>query len=604
MVQFRRAAREIVAKIVYYGPPLGGKTTNLRMLWEGYPPEVRGELIVLPAGADRTIYFDCLPLTFHKLKGWEVKIQLYTVPGQVRFNATRQVVLKGVDGIVFVADSQRQVASANQESWLNLKDNLSKQGLFLDHLPHVLQFNKRDLSDIIPVEELNADLNEYNAPFFEAVAVQGIGVEETLQGIVRLVIRSLRDRFNLKEETAGAPISSPPPDSQVATQVELKLGGDEQETGKVSVFPFPVPPPEVTPPTLPLVKPIGAGKVPDQVELTASTGAASALAEEEPASEAAYPSRGVGPSEGGAASLGVTFAETELPKVPFGVEVSTEDAVSPQVLSSSVAQETATMVPADLTSPVFEAMPFPMQEAAPSQEPWLELPPPGEGEIGLAQSREDAATISFFSGEEAPTAAPETTTLEEPFSLVGEPQASPAPGGDFAVASVEPIFAPEKGEVGETSTIDQQGVAADELEPGSQCLFSPEAVVQPQEVEYGELAFGEPVENAEDRTSALGEAFPSGSGELPVSDPFPMVPVVSAGPQAGEDVFASVPAPSPELVPPKVTLEKVLPKVVARHGEVRELEVEVPVPAVWVGGRRVALQLRLILVPEEENHEP
>lgn len=602
MVQFRPAAREIVAKIVYYGPALGGKTTNLRMLWEGYPPEVRGELIVLPAGADRTIFFDYLPLTFHKLRGLKLRIQLYTVPGQVRFDSTRQVVLKGVDGIVFVADSQRQAAAANKESWLNLKKNLSKQGLFLDHLPHVLQYNKRDLADILPVEDLDAELNEYNAPFFEAVAIQGIGVEETIQGIVRLVIRSLRDRFNLTLEAPGE--VRPSPVSQATAPQTPERSRDEQQTGRVSVVPFAIPAPEVTPPTLPLVKPTGAGKVPDRLELTPSTGAARASAEGEAASEAPHLREGVGPSEGGAAPLGVTSTETELPKVPFGVEISTEGAVSPQVPTSSVAQETATMVPADLTSSVFEAVPFPTQEA-PFQEPWLELPPPpGEGEIGLAQSREDVATISFFSGEEGPTAAPETTTLEEPFSLVGEPQAPPAPGDDFAVASVEPIFAPEKGEIGETSTVDQQGAPGDELEPGSQCLLSTEAVVQPQEVEYGESAFGEPVKTAEDQTFARGEVFPFGSGELPVSDPFPMAPVASAGPQAGEDVFAIFPAPSPKLVPPKVTLEKVLPKVVARHGEVRELEVEVPVPAVWVGGRRVALQLRLILVPEEENHEP
>ncbi|MGQ9836105.1 MAG: hypothetical protein ACUVRQ_09050 [Thermoanaerobaculaceae bacterium] len=603
MVQFRPAAREIVAKIVYYGPSLGGKTTNLRKLWEGYPPEVRGELIVLPTGADRTIFFDYLPLTFHKLRGLEVRIQLYTVPGQVRFNSTRQVVLKGVDGVVFVADSQREAAAANKESWLNLKNNLSKQGLFLDHLPHVLQYNKRDLADIIPVEDLDAELNEYNAPFFEAVAIQGIGVEETLQGIVRLVIRSLRDRFNLTVEAPGGPRPSPLPVSQVTAPQRPEANRDEQQTGRVSVVPFSIPRPEVTPPTLPFVKLTETGKVSAPVELTTSTGAARASAEGEPPSEAAYPSEGVSPSEGSGALLGVTSAEAELPKVPLGVEVLEEGAVSPSAPTFPVAQETATTVPAGLTSPVFEPPPFSTQEAAPSQEPWLELPPPpGEGEIGLAQAREDAATMPVFSGEEAPTLAPETTTWEEPFSLVEEPQAPPTPVDVFAVAPVEPIFEPEKGEIGETSTVDQLRAAGDELEPGSQ--LPPEAVVQLQGVGYGEPAFGEPVVAAGVQTSAPGEAFPLGSGELPGPDPFPMAPVASAGPLAGEDVFAIVPAPFPEVVPPKVALEKVLPKVVARHGEVRELEVEVPVPAVWVGGRRVALQLRLILVPEEENHEP
>ncbi|MCS7183555.1 MAG: ADP-ribosylation factor-like protein, partial [Thermoanaerobaculum sp.] len=250
MVQFRPSAREIVAKIVYYGPPLGGKTTNLKMLWQGYPDEVRGELIVLPTGTDRTIFFDYLPLTFRRLRGMDLRIQLYTVPGQVRFDSTRQVVLRGVDGVVFVADSQRQALAANRESWANLKKNLALQGLFLDRVPHVLQFNKRDLADILSVEELNQTLNEFNVPFFEAVAIQGIGVEETLEAIAKLVVRSLRDRFNLAME--------PQPGLQVVPQA-----AEDVATRPVSIKPQPLPrnglgsreplpPPELTPPTVPL----------------------------------------------------------------------------------------------------------------------------------------------------------------------------------------------------------------------------------------------------------------------------------------------------------------------------------------------------------------
>ena len=200
MVQFRPRAREIIAKIVYYGPPLGGKTTNLRTLYAGYPPETRGELVTVPAGGDRTIFFDFLPVSAGTLRGMRVRVQLYTVPGQVHYNATRQVVLRGVDAVVFVADSQRELLRSNRESWENLKENLALQGLSMTSVPHVLQYNKRDLADLLSIDDLDNLLNEFNAPFYEAVATTGIGVEETLQGVVRLVARSLRDRFRIPED--------------------------------------------------------------------------------------------------------------------------------------------------------------------------------------------------------------------------------------------------------------------------------------------------------------------------------------------------------------------------------------------------------------------
>ena len=149
MVQFRPKPREIIAKIVYYGPPLGGKTTNLRTLYKGYPADTRGELVVVPAGGDRTIFFDFLPLDAGRLRGMKLRVQLYTVPGQVHYNATRQIVLRGVDAVVFVADSQRELMRSNRDSWENLKNNLLLQGLTLSDLPHVLQYNKRDCSDIL-----------------------------------------------------------------------------------------------------------------------------------------------------------------------------------------------------------------------------------------------------------------------------------------------------------------------------------------------------------------------------------------------------------------------------------------------------------------------
>ena len=204
MVHFRPQAREIIVKVVYYGPPLGGKTTNLRTLYQGYPASTRGELVVVPAGGDRTIFFDFLPMDAGQLRGMRLRVQLYTVPGQVHYNATRQVVLRGIDGVVFVADSQRELMRANKESWENLKENLLLQGLALADLPHVLQYNKRDLAGIAEIDEMDQLVNEYSSPFFEAVASQGIGVEETLQGVVKLVARSLRERFRVGAE-AGLP---------------------------------------------------------------------------------------------------------------------------------------------------------------------------------------------------------------------------------------------------------------------------------------------------------------------------------------------------------------------------------------------------------------
>ncbi len=258
MVQFRPRAREIIAKIVYYGPPLGGKTTNLRTLYAGYPPDTRGELVTVPAGGDRTIFFDFLPVAAGTLRGMRVRVQLYTVPGQVHYNATRQVVLRGVDAVVFVADSQRELLRANRESWENLKENLALQGLNLTSLPHVLQYNKRDLADLLSVDDLDNLLNEFNAPFFEAVATTGIGVEETLQGVVRLVARSLRERFRIPtEEGVGfgeeprpvgpeepPPVSAPP---KPAPAPAAPLFGGPPVEAAATTRPVP-PPPVFTPP--------------------------------------------------------------------------------------------------------------------------------------------------------------------------------------------------------------------------------------------------------------------------------------------------------------------------------------------------------------------
>jgi signal recognition particle receptor subunit beta len=186
MVFFNYALRKLNAKIVYYGPGLCGKTTNLQWIHDHFEGGQRGKMISLSTEGDRTIFFDLLPLDIGEIRGMEVTLQLYTVPGQVHYNSTRQLVLRGADGVVFVADSQSTMRTSNIDSLRNLAENLSLQGVELESFPHVLQFNKRDLGDLISIEQLDDDINTHSMPFFEAVATDGVGVQETLEGIVKL----------------------------------------------------------------------------------------------------------------------------------------------------------------------------------------------------------------------------------------------------------------------------------------------------------------------------------------------------------------------------------------------------------------------------------
>jgi len=186
--------KEISIKIVYYGPGLGGKTSSLQHIHRAIKPDSRGQLVSLSTGVDRTLYFDFLPVKLPKLRGYTIRVQLYTVPGQVHYNSTRKLVLTGADGIVFVADSQRPRREANIESFQNLQDNLREQGLSLDRMPHLLQYNKRDMPDLLSVAELDSALNPHRAPTFETSATKGVGVFEALKSITTLVLSDLRRR--------------------------------------------------------------------------------------------------------------------------------------------------------------------------------------------------------------------------------------------------------------------------------------------------------------------------------------------------------------------------------------------------------------------------
>ncbi len=191
MSMINYASREITCKLVYYGTGLGGKTTNLEHIHSRVDPDSRGKMISLSTETDRTLFFDFLPVDLGEIRGFKTRFQLYTVPGQVYYNASRKLILKGVDGIIFVADSQAHRAEANVEAMHNLYENLSSYKIDLDQIPFAIQYNKRDLDSALPLEALRQELNPGGVPDFEAVAIDGTGVFETLRAVSKLVVKTL-----------------------------------------------------------------------------------------------------------------------------------------------------------------------------------------------------------------------------------------------------------------------------------------------------------------------------------------------------------------------------------------------------------------------------
>ena len=202
---------QITAKIVYYGPGLCGKTSNLQWIHQKTAGRSRGEMLSLETETDRTLFFDLLPLDVGVIGGMKVRLQLYTVPGQVFYNTTRRLVLKGVDGVVFVADSQLAAREANRESLVNLEANLAELGLSTSAVPLVFQYNKRDIRNIIPVETLHEDLNPQGAPHFEAAAVHGLGVFETLKVISRMALANIKTKIAEEDRRQQKTVDATPP---------------------------------------------------------------------------------------------------------------------------------------------------------------------------------------------------------------------------------------------------------------------------------------------------------------------------------------------------------------------------------------------------------
>ncbi len=244
MVLFNYSAKELTAKVVYYGPGLCGKTTNLQVIYNSLPQSVKGKMLSLSTKTDRTLFFDFLPLDLGEIAGMKTRIQLYTVPGQVFYNETRRLVLKGSDGIVFVADSQAHLLNANIESLNNLEDNLKTHGMSLKDMPLVLQFNKRDLPSLSSTEEMNLAINKYNAPFYESVATTGIGVQDTLRAITKLVLIHLSKKFDLKipsqieekkkvEEEEGIDVEKVPQTVGVAQHQEESISYSSEDQSEI-----------------------------------------------------------------------------------------------------------------------------------------------------------------------------------------------------------------------------------------------------------------------------------------------------------------------------------------------------------------------------------
>jgi mutual gliding-motility protein MglA len=251
MVLFNHAAHQMAAKIVYYGPGLCGKTTNLSMVYQKTSLKARGEMVSLNTDTDRTLFFDLLPMDMGVVWGFKTKLQLYTVPGQVFYNSTRKLVLKGADGIVFVADSQTQMLEANRESLRNLGINLQELGVDLLEMPLVFQWNKRDLSGLLPVAVLEKELNPQHLPSFCSVASEGIGVFETLKGITRQTLVHIKTRHFTTAGTlvveSAAPAPVPPQKTQPKPALQGKLTAPKPMPLKVAVPVIAPPQPRTAP---------------------------------------------------------------------------------------------------------------------------------------------------------------------------------------------------------------------------------------------------------------------------------------------------------------------------------------------------------------------
>jgi len=687
MVFFNYALRKLNAKIVYYGPGLCGKTTNLQWIHDHFEGGQKGKMISLATGGDRTIFFDLLPLEIGTIRGMEVTLQLYTVPGQVHYNSTRQLVLRGADGVVFVADSQRTMQKSNEDSFRNLRENLMLQGIDLKGFPHVLQFNKRDLRDLLSIEEMDGQLNTYDVPIFEAVATDGMGVQETLEGIVKLVMRSLRDRY----ETVGAqePRPAQGPSVTAGAWPVAATAPPRSATGPVQ----PPRPAGFGPPQPP--RPFDATT--GRVEPTAPAGRADTedLRVEPPArrhSDVSFSSpddeptavmEDVPPLErpGDDGRIDFTVEKDEEPGFDIGGEVGDRQLEPPPAehewspptpfadQPTDVAEEPADVVDEHATAwpPPPGPAPTPAEELAEDDEEsvsfeaaqtakGIDFDPPEADRLGQEERYVDAIRAP---GPFAPVEGDEDEG-ESPFEFgpgpmgeepgPAEPHAEwPEPAPDEPGPVEEPAAAEPPSQEAWAEP-EPEPPAAMEPEPEPEAPPAPEPRPEPEPPPAPEprpepeprqeappppdMASAPPpprvtrkpaVDDLVD--SVLGRrprpAAPPVERSRPQQSPPPAprqpVTVGDGDPFAAEDEPPAAPAPSAELLPRAARERSGLVNVqahdnqlqlrlqgtgaIAESGQVRELDIQVPVPGAWVGHKRVTLQLRLTLTPAPEDED-
>ena len=478
MVLFNYSTRELTAKIVYYGPGLCGKTTNLQYVHANLPENVRGKMLSLATKTDRTLFFDFLPIDLGDIRGMKTRVQLYTVPGQVFYNETRKLVLKGADGIVFVADSQEAMMGANVESFRNLEENLRGHGMRLQDMPHVLQFNKRDLPRLSSIEDLNTAINKYNAPFYESVATTGIGVQDTLKAVVKLVLLYLTRKY--EPEARGASAS---PGRTTAGSVPRAV------PVPVAVASPPTPPRPVPPPAaFPVAAPTpGAGRPRDVRSVPVSSfstpleNLSSAIEEGRPSEISSPPLPASAVASGEDVRADMNFGDDEIDRLVDEVEETEGIAAAPatdDVDWSAVAERAAPEAdPAeDAGAPVAEEIP---------------LEAPGDGEDSLeepAWAAPSSAPVEPLAA--APEVAVEWSVAQSPEEIADSrppspPEPADLPGAAFEVdLGFDPAFAEERESSGERHAVPaHETVNADLLEP-----VEPEA--PPHEEALGSVPVG------------------------------------------------------------------------------------------------------------------
>jgi signal recognition particle receptor subunit beta len=686
---------------------LCGKTTNLVWIHDHFEGGERGKMISLATEGDRTIFFDLLPIEIGAIRGMDVTLQLYTVPGQVHYNSTRQLVLRGADGVVFVADSQRAMHGSNVDSFKNLQENLLLQGISLDGFPHVLQFNKRDLKDLVPVEELNDELNHYSVPIFEATATEGVGVQETLEGIVKLVMRNLRQRYEGATTGARTPgvedsqvsVSEPPP---TPPPVEPVVPPEEPPAPAVfdpepalveePVEPLETPPPvepiapreeppaEITfepeelqvekpeappePPSSSIPEPIPIGDPAETVDFSKAAGSdpfgGLGGGFEDEVSTAVYDVNDDSAID--FEELKALDAQKAPPTSPPVAETSQVDAPDYEVgrptadtfesevpegatpsfdLESTDAgvktQEAAESDPHESMAAFDFGAPAPDMDSIPDFE--LDEPEPEPPKVEAAPEPPPPIEEAAPSPEVEPAAAPESPVVEEFPPMAAEPPPPVEGRYEDRIEAPSP-FAPNPEAPGgapealEALTAPVEAVAeATPVEPEPEDIPS---VPEAPPVEVVEETFEPPPVEVVEEVADIGDLPPVAAADVAIEvtaeaaeeeqlfDATPAEPIVVGNddPWTEEELSGVYDLAEIEKAEQAAAIEAAEPRpvdvraednqlhlrlkgtgAIIESGQVRALDIEVPVPGSWVGNRRVTLQLRLTLTPDTEDED-